>query len=193
MCKIACTSPCFCNTDPGAPTIKQRPKTALMASIVFSRRYFAHLFQFWFSSKCRKSAGVTEAQFRELRNCFKDIKLNLTEPRPTVNTAITVPQLQLNSEEMLTKKMYFWQQKHKFMPNEIQTKLFINTTLITIEQAFCKPMHCNDSPDNLTCPNCGTGPVPSSGLLGLSSGQSDILKYHLGLSSLAPLHTSESR
>ena len=120
MCKIACTSPCFCNTDPGAPTIKQRPKTALMASIVFSRRYFAHLFQFWFSSKCRKSASVTKAQFRELRNCFKDIKLNLTASRPH--------QYSEHPHQMATAEMLkYWLEKSN-------SKLFISIYLATVEQ-----------------------------------------------------------
>ena len=94
-----------------------------------------------FLSPLRTSLSVTKAQFRELRNSFKDIKPNLTAPRPTVNTAIKWPQLQLNSEEILMKKMYFWQRKSMFMPNQNQAKLFINTLLVTIELgASCKPM-----------------------------------------------------
>ena len=152
------TPPCLLSTEAGAPRVRQR-RGNKTTSIVFgtkfllpkyfstkyfsTKKYFAH-FSFpklHFLCPWRTSLSVTKAQFRELRNSFKDIKPNLTAPRPTVNTAIKWPQLQLNSEEILMKKMYFWQRKSMFMPNQNQAKLFINTLLVTIELgASCKPM-----------------------------------------------------
>ena len=130
-------------TEAGAARVRQRRRKKA-PNIIFSTKCFAHFFPFpkmHFVSPRRTSLSVTKAQFRELRNCFKDIKLNLTAPRPTVNTAIKWPQLQLNSEEILMKKMYFWQRKSMFMPNQNQAKLFINTLLVTIELgASCKRM-----------------------------------------------------
>ena len=84
-------------------------------------------------------------------------------------------------------QLFFFRHFHKFTPKNFKQSCLLGHSFWQLSERLLTSISllCYE-----TCPNSGT--LLFSGLLGLSSGRSDISRCRLGLSSLAPLHTSES-
>ena len=107
--------------------------------IFFSQQIFCAFSFFPKCTFCLRSARVW-VSLKPNSASYETVLRILSSIWPSQGQQWTPPSQCHNCSSTLKKcwrrKCIFWQQKSMFMPNQIQTKLFINTTLITIEQAF---------------------------------------------------------